>query len=142
MSDSCGGCHYCEFPYEAQIPVKTENGYETREFKSQDDIWVVIDLITQETKKVNEEQGMSFDVNSSIIAQIPFFTCTNHLRDRKYIKILNRYLYCTATGTPAYSGSYGEQPAKWVQYFFLIKNALAKKEKSMIEKAKQGAKNG
>ena len=44
----------CEFPYEAQLPVKTENGYETREFKSQDDVWAVIDLIAQETKEFNE----------------------------------------------------------------------------------------
>ena len=118
MSDSCGGCPYCEFPYEAQIPVNTGNGYETREFKSQDDVWVVIDLIAQETKNFNEEQGKDFDLAKSITSQIPFFTCFNHIRDEKYLKLLNKYLYCTETGTPAHSGSYGEQPARWVQYFF------------------------
>ena len=56
MSDSCGGCQYCEFPYEAQLPVKTELGYEIREFKSIDDIWAVIELIALETKRFNEEK--------------------------------------------------------------------------------------
>ena len=137
MSDSCGGCQYCEFPYEAQIPVNTGNGYETREFKSQDDVWAVIDLIAQETKKFNEEKGKDFDVGKSIRSQIPFFTCLNHIRDEMYLKLLNKYLYCTQTGTPAHNGDYGEQPARWVQYFFIIKNAMAKKQNMMQEKAKK-----
>ena len=137
MSDSCGGCPYCEFPYEAQIPVNTGNGYETREFKTQDDVWAVIDLIAQETKNFNEEQGKEFDVGKSIRSQIPFFTCFNHIRDEKYLKLLNKYLYCTETGIPAHNGCYGEQPARWVQYFFIIKNAMAKKQNMIQEKAKK-----
>ena len=137
MSDSCGGCQYCEFPYEAQIPENTGNGYETREFKSQDDVWAVIDLIAQETKKFNKEQGKEFDLGKSIKSQIPFFTCFNHIRDEKYVKLLNKYLYCTETGTPAHNGSYGEQPSRWVQYFFIIKNAMAKKQNMIQEKAKK-----
>ncbi len=137
MSDSCGGCQYCEFPYEATIPVNTGNGYETREFKSQDDVWAVIDLIAQETKNFNEEQGKDFDLAKSIRSQIPFFTCFNHIRDEKYLKLLNKYLYCTETGIPAHNGCYGEQPARWVQYFFIIKNAMAKKQNMIQEKAKK-----
>ena len=137
MSDGCGGCPYCEFPYEAQIPVNTGNGYETREFKSQDDVWAVIDLIAQETKEFNEEKGKEFDVAKSIATQIPFFACFNHVRDENHLKLMNKYIYCTDTGTPAHSGDYGEQPARWVQYFFIIKNAMAKKMNTMKEKAKQ-----
>ena len=137
MSDGCGGCQYCEFPYEAQIPVNTGNGYEIREFKSQNDVWAVIDLITQETKRFNEEKGKEFDVAKSIASQIPFFGCFNHIRDDKYLKLLNKYLYCTETGTPAHNGCYGEQPARWVQYFFIIKNAMAKKMNNVKEKAKK-----
>ena len=137
MSDSCGGCPYCEFPYEAQLPVKSENGYETRNFKTQDDVWAVIDLIAQETKFFNEEKGKEFDVVKSIITQIPFFACFNHIRDEKYLKLLNKYLYCTETGTPAHSGDYGDQPARWVQYFFIIKNAMAKKMNNVKQKAKK-----
>jgi hypothetical protein len=137
MSDGCGGCQYCEFPYEAQIPVKTENGYEIREFNSQDDVWAVIDLIALETKKFNKQKGKEFDVAKSIASQIPFFACFNRIRGEKYLKLLNKYLYCTETGTPAHSGSYGDQPAKWVQYFFIIKNAMAKKQNMIQEKAKK-----
>ena len=137
MSNGCGGCPYCEFPYEAQIPVKTENGYEIREFKSQDDVWVVIDLIIQETIEFNKKKGKEFDVAKSIASQIPFFTCFNHIRDNKYLKLLNKYLYCTETGTPAHKGGYGEQPARWVQYFFIIKNAMAKKQNQIKEKAEK-----
>jgi len=49
----------------------------------------------------------------------------------------HHHLYCTETGTPAHSGSYGEQPARWVQYFFIIKNTMAKKQKMIQEKAKK-----
>ena len=141
MSDSCGGCQYCEFPYEAQIPVNTGNGYETREFRSQDDVWAVIDLIAQETKEFSKQKGKDFDVSKSVISQIQFFTCINHIRNEKYLKLFNKYVYCTETGTPAYKGSYGEQPAKWVQYFFIIKNAMAKKSQMIQEKAKKEAKS-
>lgn len=139
MSDSCGGCDYCNFPYEAQSPVRTENGYEIREFESENDVWAVIDLIAQETIDLNNKQNKSFDINKSIISQIPFFACFNHIRDKKYLKLLNQYVYCIETGTPAYGGSYGEQPARWVQYFFLIKNSLAKKEEQLRSKMKDKA---
>jgi hypothetical protein len=140
MLESCGGCSYCEFPYEAQIPVATEDGYGIRKFETKDDVWEVIDLIAQETRIFNEEKGKDFDVAKSIAAQIPFFTCINHIRDDKYMKLFNKYLYCTETGTPAHSGSYGEQPARWVQYFFIIKNAMAKKKKMIQDKASKEVK--
>jgi hypothetical protein len=139
MSDSCGGCPYCEFPYDAKLPIATKNGYETRTFKDVNDVWQVIDLLKQETINFNEQQGKNFDIVESIISQIPFFTCLNHLRDVKYLKLINKYIYCIETGTPAHSGSYGEQPARWVEYFFIIKNALAKKEKRIRDKATREA---
>ncbi len=140
MSESCGGCQYCEFPYKAQLPVKVNGNYEIREFKSKEDIWSVIDLIIEETIELNKVQGNEFDITSNVKAQIPFFTCFNHIRDKKYTKLINRYVYSIETGTPAYKGSYGEQPAKWIEYFFIIKHALAKKEKDMYDKVKNEAK--
>ena len=137
MSDGCGGCLYCDFPYEAQLPVKTDKGYETRLFESIDDIWDVIDLIIKETRELNETTGKGFDVNKNIITQIPFFACFNHLIDPSYSKLIEQYLYCTETGTPAYPGSYGEQPVKWVKLFFIIKNAIAKKQAMIQEKEKK-----
>lgn len=140
MSDGCGGCPYCEFPYDARLPIATENGYETRTFEDVYDVWQVIDLLKEEAINFNEQQGKSFDITESIMAQIPFFTCLNHIRNDKYLKLISKYLYCVETGTPAHKGDYGEQPAKWVEYFFIIKNALAKKEKRMRDKATREAK--
>ena len=36
-------------------------------------------------------------------------------------------------GISPYPGSYGDQPAKWVDRAFIIKNTLAKKEKDQID---------
>jgi len=46
-------------------------------------------------------------------------------------------VYCKDNNVPPYKGSYGEQPALWVETYFLIKSALAKKEKTMIDKSKE-----
>tara|TARA_R100000234_G_scaffold116746_1_gene94189 strand:+ start:134 stop:568 length:435 start_codon:yes stop_codon:yes gene_type:complete len=141
LSDSCGGCSYCKFPYKARLPIATKKGYETRTFNNIDDVWDVINLLIMETKQVNRQTGKEFDIVESLIVQIPFFACINQIRDEKYLKLINKYIYCTETNTPAYKGSYSEQPARWVQYFFIIKNALAKKQKMMTDKMKKEAKH-
>ena len=123
------------------MPVKTDKGYESRTFNNIDDVWNVIGLVIEETKDMNEKTGRGFDLVKSMIAQIPFFTCPNHIRDLKYLKLINQYLYCVETGTPAYPGSYGEQPVRWIEHFFIIKNAIAKKQQSMQDEAKREAKN-
>ena len=68
---------------------------------------------------------------------MPFFTCKNIFIDRDVQKDIQRYMYCNDCNVSPYKGSYGEQPALWVQKYFLIKKALAKKENSMINKAKK-----
>jgi hypothetical protein len=135
LSDGCGGCSYCEFPYKAKLPVKTKNGFELREFRSSKDVWNVIDLIIDETKHLNETEKKGYDVNQNVVAQLPFFACVNNVTENSYTNLINQYIYCTETGVPAYPGSYGDQPVRWLQYFFIIKNAMAKKAKKIAEKA-------
>ena len=65
--------------------------------------------------------------------QLPFFVCSNLLFTNEYQKAIERYIYCNETSTPAYSGSYGRQPARWVQMYFIIKQTFAQKEKYMNE---------
>ena len=142
MSESCGGCNYCKFPYKATPPIKIDGAYEERLFNSKDDVLDIVHLLMGETRRLNMEKNQDFDPVSSVLSQIPFFTCPNHIREPKYLKLLNKYIYCTETGTPAKTGGFGEQSAKWVEYFFLIKNALAKKEKQMHDKLKREAKSG
>ena len=56
-------------------------------------------------------------------------------------KDIQRYIYCKEFGVPAYNGAYGEQPSKWVEKSFVIKNALAKKEKDLIDGSRQNDNN-
>tara|TARA_R100000781_G_scaffold28092_1_gene20811 strand:- start:383 stop:529 length:147 start_codon:yes stop_codon:yes gene_type:complete len=46
-------------------------------------------------------------------------------------------LYCKDNNVPPYEGDYGKQPALWVDRYFIIRKAMAKKEKAMIEKSKK-----
>tara|TARA_R100001230_G_C5686218_1_gene195580 strand:+ start:1415 stop:1759 length:345 start_codon:yes stop_codon:yes gene_type:complete len=111
-------------------------------FESAEDVWHIVDLLLKETESLNNRDGSEYDPIANAIAQIPFFACSNHLVEPKYLKLLNKYVYCKETGVPPYPGTYGEQPASWVRQFFLIKNALAKKEKLALDKARREAKRG
>lgn len=111
----------------------------TWEFKTEEDVWKVIDLIIEETNELNSK-GNEFDIVSSVQAQLPFFTCSNVFYNKEDIKDMNRYLYCEKFNIPAYPGSYGDQPCLWVDKAFSIRNAFARKEKIQIDKAKQNGK--
>jgi len=118
---------YHTYPYKAQIPVLIEGKYETRTFTSKDDVWGVIDLIIAETKKENEK-GSSFNIASSVMAQLPFFACSNVIMDQKAQKDISRFMYVRNFNVPAYNGSYGEQPKKWVEKSFLLNNLLERQK--------------
>lgn len=137
LGDPCGGCQYHTFPYEATIPVLIDGKREKRTFNCKDDVWDVVDLIVEETKQFNEEQGKGFDISSSVMSQLPFFGCPNIFFDKDIYKDIQRYIYCEKFGTQPYKGSYGEQPCSWVNRSFAIKTAIAKKEKREIENGKK-----
>ena len=46
---------------------------------------------------------------------------------------IERYIYCEQFNVQPYPGAYGDQPAKWVRRAFIIKGALAKKQKDQID---------
>ena len=71
--EPCGGCQYEEYPYKTQIPVLVDGVRPVWEFKSDDDIWKVVNLIVQETREFNTEKGKKFDIEQSVQAQLPFF---------------------------------------------------------------------
>ena len=136
LNDGCGGCTYESYPYKAQLPVKIDGKRETWEFKSDDDVFKVIDLIIEETKEFNETGGKSFDISESVISQMPFFACRNILFDKDIQKDVQRYLYCEKFNVPPYEGGYNNQPCLWVEKAFLIRKYLAKLESREIKKAK------
>ena len=107
-----------------------------REFTCNDDVWAVIDLLIEETKQMNDK-GNEFDIAKSVNSQLPFFSCRNKVLKNEHQKDIQRYIYCKEFGVPAYSGAYGDQPSKWVEKSFVIKNALAKKEKDLIDGSKR-----
>ena len=102
-----------------------------------DDVWAVADLIIEETTQVNQEQSKSFDVAESLVAQIPFFACSNQFMDISLNSDIERYVFCEKFNIPPYEGSYDNQPAKWVRRAFAIRKAIAKKEKKDISSGKQ-----
>ena len=110
-----------------------DGNYETRIFKNSEDVWEVIDLIIEETREMNEKQNKSFDISASVQSQLPFFACQNILFDKEIQNDIERYIYCDNFKTPAYSGSYDEQPARWVQKSFLIKKNLNRIQNKAIK---------
>ena len=132
MAEGCGGCQYHEYPYKTEIPVLINGKRERRTFTCDEDVWEVIDLLIEEVKE-QRETGKQFDIAASVNAQLPFFTCRNVIFDKELQKDIQRYVYCRESGVPPYKGSYNEQPAIWVEKFFIIKNTFAKKEKEQID---------
>lgn len=133
MGEGCGGCHYHAFPYKAFLPYLVNGKRVEKTFNNIEDVWDIIENLIKENEVINEEKGKEFDIASSINAQLPFFTCRNHFITHSIQKDIQRYIYCKELGVAPYKGSYGEQPCRWVDVFFLIKNGFAKKEQSLIK---------
>ena len=144
MDNWCEGgnsCKFHEFPYKSEIPIIIDGKRETRLFRCKEDVQDVIKLLIEETKEFNKE-GKSFDVGMSVSKQLPFFSCMNILYNQEAQKDIEKYIYCKEFGISPYPGSFGGQPKRWVDRVFIIKKALAKREESMINKQKEGMKNG
>ena len=137
LNEGCGGCSYESYPYKAQLPVIIDGKRPIREFKSDDDVWEVVDLIIEETKEFNEKNNKDFDISESVYSQLPFFGCRNMLYSQEIQKDIERYIYCEKFNVQPYSGSYGEQPAKWIEKTFIIKNEIGNKEELVANKMKK-----
>ena len=68
---------------------------------------------------------------------MPFFTCRNIFFDKDIQKDIQKYVYCTDLGVSPHKGDFGEQPAMWIDKYFIIKKTFAKLEKSQISEARQ-----
>ena len=126
---------YHEYPYEAQIPILIEGKYETRVFTSKNDVESVIELLIDEVKQTNKK-GSNFNIAQSVVKQLPFFACPNALLDSQSQKDISRYIYSQQFGINPHKGTYGEQPSKWIEKSFLIKNAIERKKSEAINHGK------
>ena len=127
---------YHTYPYKAQIPVVIEGKYESRTFTSKDDVWKVIDLIIAETKEENQK-GSSFNIASSVMAQLPFFACKNVMIDIDANRDISRFVYSRDFNVPAYSGSYGNQPKRWIEKTFLLNNLIERQKSKVMNNGKK-----
>ena len=84
----------------------------------------MVDLLIEETRNINEMKGKGFDIPKSIMAQLPFFSCKNIVLNEKAQKDIARYIYCSDFGISPYQGSYGNQPARWIEKSFLLKKIM------------------
>ena len=118
---------YHEYPYKAQIPILIDGKYETRTLTSDDEVWDIIRLLIDETQEhINE--GSNLHIAESVMAQLPFFTCTNMVMDNQSQKDIARFMYARQFKISPYSGSYGEQPKKWVEKSFLLNNLIERQK--------------
>tara|TARA_A100001515_G_scaffold98763_1_gene79646 strand:- start:4 stop:387 length:384 start_codon:yes stop_codon:yes gene_type:complete len=126
---------YHTYPYKAQIPILIEGKYETRVFTSKSDVESVIELLINEVKQTNKK-GSNFNIAQSVVKQLPFFACPNALLDSQSQKDISRYIYSQQFGINPHKGTYGEQPSKWIEKSFLIKNAIERKKSEAINHGK------
>ena len=118
---------YHEYPYKAQIPILIDGKYETRTLTSDDEVWDIIRLLIDETQEhINE--GSNLHIAESVMAQLPFFTCTNMVMDHQSQQDIARFMYARQFKISPYSGSYGEQPKKWVEKSFLLNNLIERQK--------------
>lgn len=122
---------YHEYPYKAQIPILIDRKYEVRTFTSDEEVWDVIRLLIDETKE-NIKEGSNLHIAESVMAQLPFFSCSNMLMDANAQKDIARFMYARQFNISPYKGSYGEQPKKWIDKTFLLTHLLERqKSKAM-----------
>ena len=122
---------YHEYPYKAKIPILIEGKYETRTFTSNNEVWDIIRLLVDEAKQ-HIKEGSNLHIAESVMAQLPFFACSNVVLNKNAQKDISRFMYARQFKISPYKGGYGEQPKKWVEKSFLLNNLIQRqKSKAM-----------
>ena len=123
---------YHEYPYKAQIPILIDGKYETRTFTSDDEVWDIIRLLIDETKQ-HIKEGSNLHIAESVMAQLPFFACSNMIIDENAQKDISRFMYAKQFKISPYKGSYGEQPKKWVDKSFMFTYIIERQKEKAIK---------
>ena len=110
------------------------NEYQTRVFRTKEDIWSIVDMLINEEKRKNKSQSLDVDSYYAISKQLPFFTCSNHFYSSGNSCLISKFFYCKEFGIPPHKGTYYAQPNRWIESSFLISNCLSKKESIAISK--------
>ena len=70
---------------------------------------------------------------------MPHFACSKAIYDTKWQEDIERYMYCNEYAVSPYPGSFEDQPAEWIEKTFIIKSAIAKKEKELYAQSKNNS---
>ncbi len=81
-------------------------------------------------------EGQKFNIAESVMAQLPFFACNNLILDKEAQKDIARFIYSKDFGISPYKGSYGEQPARWIEKSFLLKNLIERQKNKAMKNAR------
>ena len=140
VENNCEGqhCRFHEFPYKINSIVSNELK-KTIEFNNKEDVWDYINLLCEESKS-SQNKGNKFSTLNNVWEQLPFFVCVNKILSEDSQSDISKYIYCKDTGTPPYSGSYGDTPSKWIKKYYIIKEAMMLREQKLRDKAKNGNK--
>ena len=131
--------YFSSLPYEFNGIIPELDGSKKREtITSKEDIMDYAMRLKEESEELN---GSGPDALIAVFEQLPFFCCFSNIYDSDCQQDIEKYLYCNETSTPAYSGTYNDTPKMWIQKYYIIKTALALREKLSREKL-QEAKNG
>ena len=88
-------------------------------------------MIKEELEEHNRTSNKKFELHQTILSHIPFFTCSNHFLDKELQRDIQRYNYCSKMKVSPDTGSYGNQPKKWIDKCNVIEkmlNYIQKKE--------------
>ena len=96
-------------------------------------------LLEEETRNYNPKGG-AIETYISLFKQLPFFSCYNVFISEECQKYIEMYTFCKETGTPPYSGDYGNQPKIWKEYYFIINSATAARKKIANEESDKNQK--
>ena len=127
MAISCKGNvfegeRFKDFPYTTHGIISGEDGTKSEEtFTNTEDVLNYALRLKKESENFHKEKATAYKVALDVFEQLGFFTFIGHLVDSDSQKDIKRYLYTTETKTPPYKGDFGDQPAIWVDKYFMIK---------------------
>lgn len=136
IQDTCTGCRFHEYPYKFQSVIRgSNNKYNMQEMHNDHDLWqYILNLqLEAETNENTRGRGLS-SVIIDIFEQLPFFCCTNKIKDEALIRDVKKYTYCKESLTAPYPGTYGDTPKLWVDKYFVLRNLFDKYTSRLQEK--------
>ena len=127
--------YYSSFPYEFDGIIPEEDGSKKREtINNKEDIMDYAIRLKRESEDLN---GNGSDALVAVFEQLPFFCCFSNLFDSDCQEDIEKYLYCNETSTPAYPGTYSDTPRILIKKYYVIKTALALREKLLRDRASE-----